>query len=92
MPAGSHAGDDAAAGFYFQGLFALVLLLDAQEHEAVSVETEDDVAQGAVAGDGEAVDRHRGRYMGDVSCPGIAPDAMRSEAPRPTDRSCLNPA
>lgn len=39
----SHAAADSAVGYYQQGLYALVLLLDANDGARVSVETDDDV-------------------------------------------------
>lgn len=38
-----HQADDSYVGYVFQGQFALILLLDAKDGEAVSVETQDDV-------------------------------------------------
>ena len=35
----SHAADDAALGYYHQGLFALVVVLDSGDNSSVSIET-----------------------------------------------------
>lgn len=41
----SHSAVPSALGYYFQGLFALVVLLDSSDGGAVSVETADDVVR-----------------------------------------------
>lgn len=38
-----HSAVDSALGYYYQGMFALVVLLDAEDGTQVSIETEDDV-------------------------------------------------
>ncbi len=38
-----HQADDSYLGYVFQGLFALIILLDSDDDESVSIETEDDV-------------------------------------------------
>ncbi len=43
MTSADHQADDSYLGYVYQGLYALVLLLDAQDEESVSVETADDV-------------------------------------------------
>lgn len=50
MSTTDHSAADSALGYYFQGLFALVLLYDAADDAQVSVETADDVV---LAGSGE---------------------------------------
>ncbi len=43
MSTPQHSADDAAVGFYYQGLFALLVLLDAGDDGSVAVEAGDDV-------------------------------------------------
>lgn len=43
MSVSDHSAADSALGYYFQGLFALVLLFDASDDSNVSIETDDDV-------------------------------------------------
>jgi len=38
-----HSADDSYLGYYYQGMYALVILLEADDSDKVSVETEDDV-------------------------------------------------
>jgi hypothetical protein len=38
-----HSADAAFLGYYFQGMYALVKLLDAEDNDQISIETEDDV-------------------------------------------------
>lgn len=42
-PTPSHSADDSAIGYYHQGGYALVVLLDASDSASVSIETDDDV-------------------------------------------------
>ena len=45
MDASPHSAVPSALGYYFQGLFALVVLMDSSDGGAVSVETADDVVR-----------------------------------------------
>ncbi len=38
-----HSADASFLGYYFQGMYALVKLLDAEDNDRISIETEDDV-------------------------------------------------
>ncbi|MFD0048904.1 ABC-three component system protein [Actinomycetes bacterium NPDC127524] len=38
-----HSADDSFLGYYYQGMYALVKLLEADDYDKVSIETEDDV-------------------------------------------------
>ncbi|MDQ0257096.1 hypothetical protein J2S74_004542 [Evansella vedderi] len=38
-----HSADHSFLGYYFQGMYGLICLLDAGDHDRVSIETEDDV-------------------------------------------------
>jgi hypothetical protein len=40
---GNHSARDTAVGFYFQGLYALVVLLDADDLASAIIEGEDDI-------------------------------------------------
>ncbi|MCI4251559.1 hypothetical protein MRP26_21805 [Bacillus sp. CCB-MMP212] len=41
--ANPHSADDSYLGYYFQGMYALIKLLEADDYDKVSIETEDDV-------------------------------------------------